>query len=563
MNNINSFSEKINKESKKEFDKLLILIESDKEIKTVFNYFLYNDLIANAEKLENSNNLNNINNYTEYIDDYLQDIFIKITNNDLSIEFKKRIMEKKKEVQNKINECNNDMNILKNQFIELQFEKYLPFNSKTKLLFEKKTVLVIDKIHNYKIILGEFLTRFIFNSVNLDKNNINNFSVTNFNNFYDENNINTYVTKVNNNNSIKINDFKDISNNFKYWVLLLYILNQLFNPKSNYELILNDKNLKEYLNILVRIPKENKKKDKKKDNKKGKKKQKGGLDEKEKKVLNMFKKKSENIKDQKDKKNNKKKNDDTKEVNQYINFFNECFIKKENKTLKNIFITSFDINMKEYFISKIKEKFTDESEKPVSSIVFENPFFKKKSIKLTDIFEIKQEKIDKTYIDVLINNKMKFNIFQSINLLIENEVERNDFISKIKYKLVLLLYSLYNIKKTLYESFIKSVDSIFSLNNTVNTKVNTQKENITSNANTKKENTIRPNNQRTNNLIIKKNINNENSKVINIDVQIRNIENKILKTKNENGILEQDQKIFEYEEEIKKLIIEKYEKKNY
>ena len=292
----------------------------------------------------------------------------------------------------------------------------------------------------------------------------------------------------------------------------------------------------------------------------------------------MLKKKFDNKKDQKYKKNDKKKNDDRKEVNQYMIFFNECFIKKENKTLKNIFVTPFDIKMKEYFISKLKERFTDEIEKPVSNIVFENPFFKKKSIKLTDVFEIKQEKIDKTYINNLIYNKMKFDIFQSINLLIENEVERNDFISKIKYKLVLLLYSLYNIKKTLYESFIKSVDSIFSLNNTEkeNTKKeNTKKENIkkentTSNVNIKKENNVGNNirnnirsNLRTNNITIKRNINNENSKVINIDIQIRNIENKILKTKNENGILEQDQKIFEYEEEIKKLIIEKYEKKNY
>jgi hypothetical protein len=198
------------------------------------------------------------------ISTYLENVFDKISSNEnISIEeFKKSVQLKVNEIKNKIKECDNDMNLLKNEYMQMNIGKYLEIESKIKLIFDNKNVLNMKKNDKYAIILGEFFARYLFNSVKY-KNNNNVDRDYSKEEFYSSENINSYFDET----TMKVNDFPDINNNFKYWNILILLIYQLFNSKSNYNALFNFNELKNHIGVLLKpTPKENKK-----DKKKGKK----------------------------------------------------------------------------------------------------------------------------------------------------------------------------------------------------------------------------------------------------------------------------------------------------
>ena len=236
----NIFIKKLKDESINEFENFIPIIESEKKIKEAFYYFLYNDLIQVEINNINSIDIDNIiNNPTIIIEQYLENVYSNILNseNDLLSELKKELTKKIITIKNKINECNNHIEIIKKEYINISLQKYLPINTintKNLFSFENKTVLCLFKKNEYNIILGEFFARTIFCSIEkkLLNNSVNILDL--YNNFYNDSEINSYID-----NSGKINDFKDIKINFKYWIILLFLIGQIFSNKSKYYLIFN------------------------------------------------------------------------------------------------------------------------------------------------------------------------------------------------------------------------------------------------------------------------------------------------------------------------------------
>ena len=533
---------KINEASDKEFNNYINLINTDVKNKKIFYYFLYNDLIL--DNYDNNIDIkDSIDNCSDIINDYFKNI---LNTNNYITELKKKISNKKVEIENKLKECKKDMNLLKNEFININISKYLPLNnSKTKLIFEKKTVITLYKIKKYTLEMGEFFARYIFNSIKVKNSNSNNLFNKLSKDFYDESNINTYL----NNEKTDINNFNDISNNFKYWIVLLMLIYSLFNNNSNFEEILTrkeliDKTIKTLLKPQVEMKKN--KKNKKK-NKKG-----GGNNENDvkNKIESVIKEKF--TKDSRDSKNTKimKNNDKKKElITRYNTIFSSCYVDERN--LSKIYIESFNKNMKEYFKNELENKLTEE-EININNITLTNPFNKKK-IKFIDIFDLQKKTVTINDIGSVLP-RMNFKIYESLNPLIflENEIEIDNFLLEIKYKIVLVLYSLYKIKYKLYETYINSINNLFNINNS-------QSKSSTDPNNTK---TKTKKNTESDNTKTKKNTESNNIKMNEFNKKIKNIKNKIILLGNKNGILEQDEKILKYKEEIKKMIINKYNKKN-
>jgi hypothetical protein len=153
----NIFIKKLKEESIIEFENYIPIIESEKKIKEAFYYFLYNDLIQ--VEINNINNIdidNIINDPTIIIDQYLENVYSKISNseNNLLSELKKELTKKIIIIKNKINECNNHIEIIKKEYINISLQKYLPINNTKNLFsFENKTVLCLFKKNEYKKII--------------------------------------------------------------------------------------------------------------------------------------------------------------------------------------------------------------------------------------------------------------------------------------------------------------------------------------------------------------------------------------------------------------------------
>ena len=350
------------------------------------------------------------------------------------------------------------------------------------------------------------------------------------------------------------------------------LIRELFLDKSNYEIILNFRELTNHIKILLKpTVKVDKSKSK---NKKSTKYKKGGGNRNDlKKVSKILENKNTSKKNGKEviKKNNDKK---IELITLYNFIFNYCYVEKD-KNLNKIYVESFNSNMKEYFKNELENKIEADNrgELNIANISLINPF-NKKSLKFVDLFiNYKKTIIDKDDINDIIKT-LVFPIYESNHLFlnIENEIEIDDFLSSIKYKIILVLYSLYSIKKKLYETYINSINNIFNIEankskqNTTNTETNTE-TNTKTKTNTKTNTKIKKNNENSNieTEKIKKNnknskINNENGKSNknNFNIKIKNIKNKIDKLQNKNGIFEQDEKIMQYKDEIKKLIIKKY-----
>lgn len=446
MNSQNIYEKELLKESKEEFDKYIFFLNKDENAKKSFNYFLFDDIY---KKMENNNNivieLDDLSNSSLEIKlkNYLENILSKISDNNYLKDIKENLILTQKNIHNKISECNDHIKILKDEYKNIKIQSLLPINKSTKLIFEKKTVLHINKANIHNNILGEFFARYIFSSIDIKNNNI-------INNFY----ANIYIDSYIDNN--KISSFSDTHQNFKYWIILLNLIKKLFDTKSDYEIIFNYNKLKEHItNVLKKeIPKKDKKN-------KGKK-QYGG---KKNNRLELAEKLEKN-----NKKKEKVKNTQAENLK---NYYKDIFKNSQYHNIKliDIYYESFKKNMKTYF-EYIKKNNEDEEEdendenENDENENDENEENEKDQEYMNggvNIYKIehpfkKNYKIDDKEIS-------EFDIFQYLYELQqnENEEEITIFISNIKYKTILILYYLYILKKNIYTIFIRLLNSIFNI----------------------------------------------------------------------------------------------------
>ena len=280
---------------------------------------------------------------------------------------------------------------------------------------------------------------------------------------------------------------------------------------------------------MVVIEKENQsKKDtkKKKKEKDKKKKQYGGFnkearDKLKSGILNIAS--GKNIK----KKNNQKESSLKKK---YLEIFEKCY--PDSRNLNKIYIEPYKKNISEYFKQEYENFSQDE--------------------KIPNPFNLDSEnKPLKTYLPFGSDKKpiwpkLKFDIFQSLYLLknIKNKEKIEDFLSKIKMKLIYVLYSLYKIKKNIYSSYIEIISE--KINNT-NLSNNQKSNNSTS---LKKTDLILNSIQSSSSKL--------NIEVLKIEYYIKLLRNKIVELEDKKGIRDYDKIILKLEEEIKKAIIQKY-----
>lgn len=420
------------------------------------------------------------------------------------------------------------------------------------------------------------------NNGNNEKNNNNEENITNNkenNTNNKENNGNNLIKKGNNkkknatfgtvdklNESVKIeiNNFKDMNNNFRYWIFHIKIIENLFSNNSDYKIIYNEKQFLEEVNKLIKKDDEQqyKKRDDKQHGKKDEqhrkkeqykmqkyKTQRGGDNNEDFKIKlgaeiikNLHKKSID------EKTKNKQKNKETSARKPYFEVFNNCYVNPENnKSLKKIYIDIFNSTLKDWIKQTIPNKVTQNYE-------IYNPFYPfaekfKRPLKYYLKNEIKNRNITQSNIQ----NNLNFDIFQS--LVFFEDDNNKEFIDKftkeLKMKLILTIFYLYKIKKNIYEKYIEILNDKIGLNKN-NTEITIE------NAKKELERSNKINSQMGIPTISKKNSSiSERIKEINKMLDFYKKEIKSLDDK--KGIKNYDKMILNIENLIKKLVIEKYE----
>jgi hypothetical protein len=609
MDKENKFIEKLDIESTKEFENYKKFFLNNEEDKSLFFNFLFSDLIS-YEKLNGNTNIEAIFKNPEIIiESKINSIVNKIYEKDYNLleKIKEKFSKTKTDIKSKLDECINHIEILKKSYIDILIKDFIPINNEIKLIFTNKKVLVLKNLKKDNYSLAERFIRIIFNSIandekkafimnnniNISSNNINNQNISNYINFYNEDNINIFNDVEN-----KFIDFSDMNNNFRYWIVLIYLISQLFNTNSNYEILFDQNECKTNIEKLCKLIEE--KKEKKKHKKKKHKKNGGGKEDYD---------KSKKI-------NNKKSDKNAKIKNLYNDVFEYCYV-YNNKNLKEIYINPFDDNIRKYFKSlliknekkysnisnniehKSKNNRNNSNEYRNNSNEYRNNSnentnnsnedrngnnsnedrnennynenrnnksgggskqlldpFDKKNIQLKNIIEIKNSeniKNNSKIIDLLSYKKLKYDIYQSLKIYKneDNLKKLYNFISKIKIKIILLLYSLYKLKKNLYEKYLNKINIIFF-----------NKESRTPKKNNKKS--PKKNNNNNSSASNNSNKSNNNKTILNylsnidINKRIKNIETEIKLLENEKGTKNYDEKLLKKDEEIKRLYIQKY-----
>ena len=577
----NIFLNKLNNSSKDIFLKCLNNLNKENDVKIAFYNFLFGDLITLDSNNYEFDLYDVVENPENILNNFISNIFEKIAENDSDVNYynilKKKLYDEKSIIQNKVKECNSHIEILKNEYINMNLEKYIPINTPSKLLFENKTVLNLNlNFKKYRLLLGEFFTRFIFSlsSIKEDNNNIVLDSILNKNYFYSEDIINNYMTSDEN-----IKEFKKINNNFKYWIILFYFTGQFFDKNSKYNTIFNDIEFNSYLNILVKNINPLQKRQSKKTNKgrKQQKQQKGSGN-----IKDFLVKTNKKELDKKFKKPNSKQiTQQISEYNKiilYKNFYYiiayETFIKK-NTNLFELYYKQYNQNMINYFKSKIDD-IQNTGEININNKI-ENPF-NKKLINISNIIKVDKQKFLKEDIKKKIETNINFDIFQSLYLLLDpnNKKDIDIFIKRFKYNLILILFFLYNIKKKLYENYLLIIKEQFLIDNKENGKKENGKKENGKKENNKKENNKKENNKEENNkendkkenkikkiqnnILLEDNINLNNNlkEITKINIKIKLLENKLLTLDDSKGIKNYTEEILNIESQINRLHVKKY-----
>lgn len=537
--------EKIKDESIKEFQKYIDVLNHDVISKKSFYYFLYNDLFEiNKNDIIDIDISSIINNPEYIIIQNINNIIYKIKQNDtdnlLFNELKKKIIIDKKNIENKIKECIDHTEIIKKIYIDTSIKKHFAIKNNTKFIFNNKKVLYMPDFPENNLILGNFFVKNIFIQLSLTDNiiNSNDYLINLYDNFYSDEKINSYIDNTFEN----IKNFNEIDMNFKYWIIILIMIDNIFSKQSNFDIIFNKIEFKNYikkiLNIVVK--KDENKEEKKKEKKEKNTFHKGGRDQ----SLNALLRKMKGEK----KKPEKKKDSKNELVKKYERLFNITFI-NNTINLNKIYVKSFNNNLIKYFINKI------ERDLPIANktrYTIKLPFIKGDvQISLSKIINLDEKKkiINISNKNSLFDeNNMKFDIFNFLHVFLnsDNEAEINEFITKINYKLILLLYYLYDLKKKLYIKYIEIINYNFNIKNTSkNTSTSNSTPNTPENTSKNKLNINKPNTK--NNILITKPNNNFNK-----------LKKKIEIIKNKKNIENGDEQILQLEDEYRQLVIKKY-----
>jgi len=534
-----NFYNKLKTEAINQFEECIPVLNTENNAKDSFCYFLFNDLI-NIGSLNSIDIEDIISNSKSILYDNLSNIYNDISNanQELLIEFQNKLIKQQSIAINKVKECNDHLKLLKNIYINEFIGTYITINKNSiNFNIENKKVLVIDNIKN-QLILGEFFSRFLFNLIMSDITGDNIITLSNI--FYDPNTINDYIDTTN----FKINNFNDISINFKYWFILIFLIGHIFSKNSPFDTIFNGKQLDKLINDILT---EDKKKEKKKEEKK--------------KRTTTTRGGSRNniIHRQLTEKKKNNSNNITNYKSKYNTFLKD--ITYNNQSLDRIYKIPFHINMKNIFIEQLSAIRINLNMK------FKNPF-NNSDIPLKDLlpnFKNSQPTQALTSANILPKmDNIKFDIYESLNLLknINNKHEINNFLNKLKKKLILLLFFLYDIKKNIYEEYNESITEIFNLNiPSINSKTDDKKSNSKSDnskTNDKKSNSKLVDSKSVNS----KSVNEINSDISNNQKEIKKLKDKIKILKNKSNI-DSDIEILAIEKEIKHRLVDEYNKSRY
>jgi len=546
---------KLKTEAIDQFEECIPILNAENNAKDSFCYFLFNDLI-NIGSLNNIDIDDIISNSKSILYDNLNNIYNDISNanQELLIEFQNKLIKQQSIAINKVKECNDHLKLLKNIYINEFIGSYITINKNSiNFNIENKKVLVIDNIKN-QLILGEFFSRFLFNLIISDVTGISIIRLSTI--FYDPTIINDYIDTTN----FKINNFNDISINFKYWFILIFLIGHIFSKNSPFDTIFNGKQLDKLINDILT---EDKKKEKKKD-------------EKKKRTTTITRGGSRNniIHRQITEKKKYNSNNITNYKSKYNTFLKDITTTYNNESLDRIYKIPFHRNMKDIFTQQLL------SIRINLNMKFKNPF-NNNDIPLKDLLpnfknSPPAQAITSTNILPKMDN-IKFDIYESLNLLknINNKNEINDFLNKLKKKLILLLFFLYDIKKNIYEEYNESITEIFNLNipstnNKTDIKTNEKKDNsktdnsknIDKKSNSKSDNSKTNDKKSNSKLDNRKSVIEINNGLSNSQKEIKILKDKLKKLKNKSNI-DSDIEILAIEKEIKHRLVDEYNKSRY
>jgi hypothetical protein len=570
LNESDNIYDEIYETSEKEFLSAFQLIETDPielENKKALFYILLNDVtkldIAQPIDLDPNDILNSL--YT-VIDKSIDDLEDKISNKNNSHieEIKKLFLKKKESISKKLKDCDITLKMLKKAYLNKNIESYFGNVNTNSLNFKSVNVLYSNNTSlNHR--LGEFFTRFIFNLIKKDETPgvVINYTQQDF---YSSPRIESFVRVG---GPPIFEDILDtIDNNFKYWVILLFLISQIFSEKPDYNKLFKKNLFEKFLREIEKDPPKKKTNSKKKKDKK-----KGGA---KKKIKTSNKKLNSILIKDKQKKINLTKISSNKVVNPR-NIFNEAlkvFVNNGVKTdLENIYLNTFTIKLKDILLECISNPIGIPPsygnplnlglECKYEDIKFINPFSKSGDVCLQQISKLTNEqmgnrKIKYNQLDSELRN-IKWDIFKWLNFIIQKYlVETNDFITKIKSKLILLLFYLYNLKKSIYKYYIERLDNLFNLNNVIynsSNPSNNGKSRRSSNSNSNSNNIVY--NTNTIKVSKKKSDSHKNNNVLDANKEISKIQKKINSIKSKKADINNDEKILILEAKLKQLIIQR------
>jgi hypothetical protein len=485
----------------------------DKFITLIFKDIIKVDIVNN--RTEYIQIIDNPNYCSSFFDIYNEKLkYIQSNNSSIFLEkIKELIQQQNKTLLKKIVECKDHLEIIKKCYINLILSEKTSFNDTSELSFKSKSVLTSNNnLENLEI--GEVFTRYMFYLIG-DKTKIT--SSSKIGGFY--NNLFSFIDIP----SLRINNFKNWSFQVQNFILIIFLINLLFNSTSNYSDIFNENKIKANINELkkLEVQKKNNKKDKKDKNKK---KQKGGgKKDKSKKekprtdagylatILNNPSKKNNQQQSKKNNKSQKKTNTKTNSSNLKKKIIESL----KQVSLYKIYYSEFEDEIIKYFKEYIKVNICNIPGTTDFPISIKVPIFDNKEINLKEFYSKIHKNLtgkqnitrlgcaDKTGIDSLFSG-FKFDIFQTLIAFdnSDNFKDLFDISKKIKEKVIFLLFTLYSRKKYLYEEYINSCSRIFQIE-------------------------VKENNKSTNN----KKTNNKSSIQKNKEPVMANYENKIKKNK--------------------------------
>lgn len=574
-NNIeNDIHTQINESAEIEFHDTFVQLGLEPENKKAFLHILLDDIIQIdiSTKIESFDISDILENTYTIIDDVIDELEDKISNkNNIYMKnIKKVLKEKKINLKKNLKECNNNLNILKKAYLNKNIENYLGSTNTNNINLKNLNILHSNN-NKYNYILGEFFSRCIFNRIKFEKSNIQHIDNSQ-ENFYKPEIIESFLNSNNGENKFQL-DFSRIDINFKYWVILFFLISQMFSEKSDYSKLFNPNKFKQFIEELIKQPikKETKKK-------RGKnKKKRGGFSKiiggKQNSKREQFKSLINLAKDRGRDKNRKFKDDNKKlSINSKNprNIFNELLVsvKVDNgtlpkKSLYEIYFNTYLEKQKDLLKEDILSKniFNQNPQVLITKIECKNPFTGEK-IRLSDIFllsgNLKNITIRESNLNIELK-RTKWDIYIWLKMIITHFDETTQFIKRVKSRLILLLFYLYYIKKSIYIYYIKKLDSVFNLNinNNNNKKINTHTSNNI-NSNIIYNNVSVKKNIDKKKISVKKNIDKKlNSEQININKNIEKIQKKIESIKSKRVNINNDEKILILEAKLKKLIISK------